>query len=222
MGESGLVFTTDQVMRVTGISRRRLAYWLDHGILAADVDEARGRGRVRLWSFRNLLEVRVALWLRDKVSLQLIRAMVGKLRALEGLEHPLTDVSFAVVESTRKARRQDVVIQQPDGSWETWAEAQKVMEVTVPLRRFVDELRQATDLDRRSRRQVGAVERRRGALGSTPVLAGTRVPTSAIRSLHEAGWSTERILENYPGLQTADVDAALRTEEKQPRRQRAG
>src|SRR3989442_13496227 len=105
-------------MRVTGISRRRLAYWLDHGILAADVDEARGRGRVRLWSFRNLLEVRVALWLRDKVSLQLIRAMVGKLRALEGLDHPLTDVSFAVVESTRKARRQDVVIQQPDGSWE--------------------------------------------------------------------------------------------------------
>jgi uncharacterized protein (DUF433 family) len=213
-----LVFTTEQVIRLTGISRRRLAYWLDRDIVAADVDEARGRGHVRLWSFRNLVEVRVALWLRDKVSLQLIRAMVGKLRGLEGLDHPLADVSLAVVETTRKARRQDVVIQQADGSWETWAEGQKVMEVTVPLRRFADELRQAADVDRRSRRQVGAVERRRGALGSTPVLAGTRVPISAIRSLHQAGWSTERILASYPGLEAADVAAALGSHEKRSRR----
>jgi uncharacterized protein (DUF433 family) len=218
VAEGGVVFTTDQVLRLTRISRRRLGYWLDHGILAADVDEARGRGHVRLWSFRNLVEVRVALWLRDKVSLQLIRAIVGKLRAQEELEHPLTDVSFGVVETSRKARRQDVVIQRPDGSWETWAEGQKVMEVTVPLRRFAEELRQAADADRRARRRVGTVERRRGALGSTAVLAGTRVPVSAIRSLNEAGWSTERIVENYPGLEAADVAAALQTQRRSSRR----
>jgi uncharacterized protein (DUF433 family) len=214
MGESSLVFTTDQVLRLTGVSRRRLGYWLDHDILVADVDEARGRGHVRLWSFRNLLEVRVAVWLRDKVSLQLIRKMVGKLRSLEGLEHPLTDVSFAVVEAAHKSGRQDVVIRRSDGSWETWAEGQKVMEVTVPLRRFADELRDAANADRAARRRVGQVERRRGALGSTSVLAGTRVPTMTIWSLHEAGWSTERILDNYPGLEAADVEAALQAQAK--------
>lgn len=213
-----MVFTTDQAMRLTGISRRRLGYWLDQGILAADVDEARGRGRVRLWSFANLVEVRVALWLRDKVSLQLIRKIVGKLRVLEGVDRPLSDFSFAVVETGRRTRRQDVMIQRADGSWETWAEGQKVMEVTVPLRRFADELRKAAEADRVARRRVGQVERRRGALGSAPVLAGTRVPTTAISSLHEAGWPVERILENYPGLKPADVKAALRAEEKQPRR----
>jgi uncharacterized protein (DUF433 family) len=218
-GDDGVVFTTDQVIRLTGISRRRLAYWLDHDILVADIDEARGRGHVRLWSFRNLLEVRVALWLRDKVSLQLIRAIVGKLRSHEEMEHPLGDVSFGVVETTLKARRQDVVIQRRDGSWEPWAEGQKVMEVVVPLRRFADELREAADADRRARRRVGVVERRRGALGSAPVLAGTRIPVATIRSLHEAGWSTERIVDNYPGLDAADVAAVLVPPERSPGQQ---
>ena len=38
-------FTSEQVMRVTGISKRKLNYWLDNGIISADIDEARGRGR---------------------------------------------------------------------------------------------------------------------------------------------------------------------------------
>ena len=38
----GAVFTSEQVMRLTGVSRRRLTYWLDHGIVSAEVDEARG------------------------------------------------------------------------------------------------------------------------------------------------------------------------------------
>ena len=39
-----------------------------------------GAGAVRLWSFQNLLEVRVALWLRDRVSLQLLRKIVQSFR----------------------------------------------------------------------------------------------------------------------------------------------
>ena len=65
------------------------------------------------------------------------------------------------------------------------------------------------------------VERRRGALGSAPVLAGTRIPVSTIQSLHEAGWSTERIVDNYPGLDAADVAAVLVSRDK-PSRRRAG
>lgn len=204
-----LAWTTEQVLRITGVSKRRLGYWLDKQIISADVDEARGRGRVRLWSFSNLVEVRVVMWLRDRVSLQLIGKIVSQLRD-HGVDQPLSEVRFAVVDTGRSRRPTDVVVQRSDGSWETPIDGQVVMEVVLPLERFADELRVASERDRAGRRQPGRVERRRGRMGSVEVLAGTRVPVAAIRRLDAAGWSAERIVENYPGLTVRDVTVALK------------
>jgi uncharacterized protein (DUF433 family) len=202
-------WTTEQVIRITGVSKRRLGYWLDKEIVDADIDEARGRGRVRLWSFSNLLEVRVALWLRDRVSLQLIGKIVEHLRK-RGVDQPLAELRFAIVDTGKKKRPTDVVVQGPDGTWETPLEGQVVMEVVLPLERFADELRAASERDRSRQRQAGRIERRRGRLGSAEVLAGTRVPVATIRRLHEAGWPNDRIIENYPGLTARDLTAALK------------
>ncbi|MGH2810974.1 MAG: MerR family transcriptional regulator, partial [Actinomycetota bacterium] len=82
------VFTSDQVLRLTGVTKRRLDYWIQRGLVVPEISRARGRGSVRLFSFENLLEVKVAVWLRSKdVSLQLIRKIVGKLKK-RGLSHP--------------------------------------------------------------------------------------------------------------------------------------
>jgi uncharacterized protein (DUF433 family) len=202
-------WTTEQVLRITGVSKRRLGYWLDKQIISADVDEARGRGRVRLWSFANLVEVRVVMWLRDRVSLQLIGRIVLHLRK-RGIDQPLSELRFAVVDTGRPRLPTDVVVQQSDGSWETAIEGQVVMEVVLPLERFADELRVASERDRARRRQPGRVERRRGRLGSVEVLAGTRVPVTAIQRLDAAGWSAARIVENYPGLTERDITVALK------------
>jgi len=201
-------WTTEQVLRITGVSKRRLGYWLDRGIVTAEIDEARGRGRVRLWSFSNLVEVKVALWLRDRVSLQLIGRIVERLRTA-GLDRPLAELRFAVVDTGKVRRPNDVMVQQSDGTWETPIDRQIVMEIVLPLRRFEEELREASERDRVRRRQPGKVERRRGKLGSAEVLAGTRIPVETIRRLSEAGWTTERIIENYPGITTRDIDAAV-------------
>ena len=128
----GVVFTSEQVMRLTGVSRRRLTYWLDHGIVSAEVDEARGRGHIRLWSFANLLEVRVALWLRESVSLQLLGKIVRKLRQ-RGFASPLAELRVAVVRG-RSAER--VIIQEPHGTWGEPLSGQLVMELVLPLDRF--------------------------------------------------------------------------------------
>lgn len=202
-------WTTEQVLRITGVSKRRLSYWLDKGIVGADVDEARGRGRVRLWSFGNLVEVRVALWLRDRVSLQVIGKIVEHLRK-RGVDQPLSELRFAIVDTGRAKRPTDVVVQRSDGTWEAPLEGQVVMEVVLPLERFADELRQASERDRAKRREAGRVERRRGRMGSAEVIAGTRVPVAAIQRLHVGGWPVERIIENYPGLTARDVTAALK------------
>lgn len=208
-------FTLGQVVRLNALSRRRLLYWIEKGVISVDIEAKRPRGPIRLFSFRNLLEVRVALWLRDKLSLQLIRKILERLRA-QGFEHPLSTITFGVIESESlddSHPHYDVALQYPDGSWEQWrAPGQLFMALTVPIQRLETGLRNAIEVDRQRHRRVGAVERRRGVLGSAEVVAGTRIPIGAIWRLHEAGYTADRIVENYPSLELKDVEAALAAE----------
>ncbi len=176
-----------------------------------------GRGSVRLFTFQNLIEIRAAAWLRNQLSLQLIRKIVVHLR--EERDRPLAELQFAVIENegtSSGSQHLDVIVQRTDGDWEKWT-GQQMLKVRVPIRKFSDELAKAAAKERTKRRKVGQVETRRGALGSAPVLAGTRIPTAAVWRLHEAGYSHQRILENYPGLKLADVTAALKEERRRRR-----
>jgi uncharacterized protein (DUF433 family) len=216
-------FTSDQVLKLSAITRRKLDYWIRTGVVRPSVAAAGRRGTVRLFSFADLIEIRTAVWLRDLISLQLIRKVVERLRK-EGLRAPLATVRFGVFESRGKNNERlalEVVMQRPDGKWESTRRAGQIMlEFSIPLSQFADELK-AEVLDRRRREQrIGQVERRRGTMGSVPVVAGTRVPIRAIWNLHARGQDDEEILESYPGLDIADVHAAIEAE-GQRRRQPA-
>jgi uncharacterized protein (DUF433 family) len=218
-------FTKEQALRLTGASPRRLSYWMKTGLLTPAIQRTKGTGKVkvRLFSFANLLELRVAVWLRDTVSLQLIRKIVDRLRE-RGLLNPLSSVRFGVIEYPLKSGSStyEVVMQMDDGRWESWRQpGQLIMELTVPIQTLAESLEQKIESDRARRSKVGHVERRRGVMGSTPVVAGTRVPTRAIYDLHLAGYPAAKILESYPGISKADVEAAVRTEAARRRRKLA-
>ena len=44
---------------------------------------------------------------------------------------------------------------------------------------------------------------------NAPVIGGTRIPVAAVRSFHEAGYTTEQIIAEYPSLTPTDVETAL-------------
>ena len=67
-------------------------------------------------------------------------------------------------------------------------------------------------LQRRPESLRGRVEHHKYVVRNAPVLAGTRIPTAAVRRFHEAGYSTDQILREYPSLTKEDVDAALKYE----------
>ena len=92
-----------------------------------------------------------------------------------------------------------------------------MLEFSIPLNQFADELRADVMKGRLREHRVGQVERRRGTMGSIPVVAGTRAPTKAVWNLHIRGLSDEAILESYPGLAADDVRAAIGTEERRRR-----
>src|SRR2546423_5325653 len=59
-----IAFTDDQVRQLTGVTRRRLDEWIECGIVHASIEQPIGTRRIRLFTFADMVAVRVAHWLR--------------------------------------------------------------------------------------------------------------------------------------------------------------
>lgn len=58
-------FPTGQAARLTGLTRRQLAYWDKTGLFTPSLVRPRGRGTPRVYSFLDLVQLRVAKQLLD-------------------------------------------------------------------------------------------------------------------------------------------------------------
>jgi DNA-binding transcriptional MerR regulator len=73
-------FRVPEVCKVVGISYRQLDYWARTGLVTPSIREAGGSGTQRLYSFRDLVQLRVIKKLIDAgVSLQRVRKAVAYL-----------------------------------------------------------------------------------------------------------------------------------------------
>lgn len=201
-----LALTTDEARRLTGLSLRRLQYWDETDFIRPSVAARQGRGWPRLYSFRDLIQLRVAAQLRDRLSLQALR----RLKTALDTEAPFASVRFALLPDD------EVVYLGPGGHYEAALKpGQIVLEFDVPLREIRSSLER--DVERlRARKGAGRVKKQRGVLGNQPVFAGTRIRPEVVSRALAAGWSDARILEEYPDLRPADV-ALVRREARASR-----
>lgn len=190
-------FTTREAQRLTGLSPRRLQYWDETGFIRPSVAARKGRGSPRLYGFQDLVQLRVAFQLRDDLSLQALRRLK---KALD------VDAPFAVVVFGRTASG-EVVYLGPEGHHEAAkAPGQITMTFNVPLKEIRSDLNERIGR-LRGRRGVGKIESSKGILSGQARVKGTRISAAAVARLVAAGWSTERILEEYPELRPADIAA---------------
>ena len=194
-------FTEDQVSRLTGTSVWQLRYWDRTDFFCPEYGyEERRAPFSRIYSYLDLVSLKVISRLRKKVPLQRLRLVKEKLRQFtpelwRGL--------------TLWVDGRDVAFVHPHtGQPEQVLTGQKIMEL--PLHETLDDLdRGVEELFRRDHSTVGQVEQQRRVMHNRRVIAGTRVPVSAILAFHEAGYTTDQILEEYPSLTHQDVEAAL-------------
>ncbi|MDQ1736549.1 MAG: hypothetical protein QOH56_2800 [Pseudonocardiales bacterium] len=200
VAESVISVPRDRAARLTGLSNRQLAYWAQRDIASPTIEGRVTDHRiVRLYDFRDLMSLLVAVRLRDQgISLQHIRRVVQRLKE-SGYDQPLTQLRFATLGKS-------IYFQHDDGSWEGDPRPdQIVIHQVLDLEPLRTQIRIGI---RRREEDAGKIDRRRGALGSKAVFAGTRVPVeTVVRYLH-AGRSAEEIIESFPALTTADVEAA--------------
>jgi len=89
-------FNSKAVSKLIGIPTRVIDYWDRTNFVKPSVSEASGYGSVRLYSFTDLIQFRVAKFLRDQgVSLQKIRKSLNYLRKhLPEVENPPAQLRF--------------------------------------------------------------------------------------------------------------------------------
>ena len=90
MAEQG--FRVPEVQRIVGITYRQLDYWARTELVTPSVRDASGSGSQRLYSFQDLVTLRVIKSLLDTgVSLQRVRKAV---RHLQTMARPIAEVTL--------------------------------------------------------------------------------------------------------------------------------
>lgn len=89
-------FNTKTVIKITGLSMRQIDYWDRTHFIKPSISEATGYGSVRLYSFNDLVQMKVAKTLLDKgVSLQKIRkAIIYLKKNMPEIKKPLLELRF--------------------------------------------------------------------------------------------------------------------------------
>lgn len=200
MAATALAFTSHEAERLAGLTPRRLQYWDETGFIRPSVSARRGRGSPRLYSFQDLVQLRVAVQLRDRLPLQALRRLKAKL----DVDAPFASVRFALLPGD------EVLYLGPQGHYEDARRpGQIVLEFDVPIREIRSDL-QRNVAALRARKGAGRIERRRGVAGSKPVFAGTRIRPEQVVRMLEAGWTNAQILDAYPDLRPDDIRTARR------------
>ena len=88
-------FRAPQVCRIVGITYRQLDYWARTDLLRPTLAEAQGSGSQRLYTFGDIVQLKVIKRLLDAgMSLKRIRTAVEILRQQMSSDRPLADVTL--------------------------------------------------------------------------------------------------------------------------------
>jgi uncharacterized protein (DUF433 family) len=204
-----MAFTAEHVCRLTGLSARQLRYWDRTDFFSPTlVDGYRRRPFGRIYSFRDVVGLRTIAILRNnhRVPLQELRRVGAWLS--ERHDQPWSSLRFAL-----EGRKVVFFDPDADAAVEPRGAGQEVLPVALePIASEMD--RAADGLRQRAPEQLGKIQKNRYVVHNAWVVAGTRIPTSAIWNYHEAGYSAEAIIKEYPRLTAADVQAAVEFEQQ--------
>jgi uncharacterized protein (DUF433 family)/DNA-binding transcriptional MerR regulator len=194
-------FDEDYAVRLTGVSKGQLRHWNGIGFFVPAHDEGRGAFS-RIYSFSDIVSLKVLNTLRNQfgVSLQHLRGVKERLESL-GVDC-WTGAKLYVVNKR--------VIWQEAGTGIPQEVASGQFIAPVSLDEVLSHTKQdIANLAVRDSHSFGKIKKSRFINHNAPVVSGTRIRVSAIQAFAEAGYSHQQIVDEYPDLTEADVQAAL-------------
>lgn len=200
-------FSEEQTTRLTGVTKSQLRYWDNTDFYKPSYSEENRRlAFSRIFSFKDIVALRILNVLRNQynVSLPHLRQVSDRLSHLEADPDRWTKSILYVLNKR-------VIWHEPETDMPQEVVSGQYVVPTVSLQKVVSDTKRDIAKYRtpRDQSQFGRIERKRYVNHNLPVLAGTRIPVSAIKRFSQAGYSDEDILSEYPDLTIGDIKAAL-------------
>ncbi len=204
-GEVLQAFTDDQVVRLTGLTKGQLRAWDRKEFFAPHYGYADRRAPYsRIYSFQDVVGLRTIYKLRHdhKVSIQQLKKAAVEL-VRRGYGHWANTKIYLV--------KRQVHFQPPGAKHaESLVDGQLAM---IPVIDVIQDIEaRVRQMSVRAQDQKGKVEQHKFVARNATVIAGTRIPTAAIRRFRDAGYTIQQIIKEYPSLSTSDIKAALKFE----------
>jgi uncharacterized protein (DUF433 family) len=199
-----MAFTAQQLARLSQISDRRLRYWEETGVFRPIYVERRERGPFRrIYSFRDLVSLRTLALLRDSYEIQLDELRRASTYLYEHVESPWSELALRVYGSHLAFR---------DPMTNSWMSASAPGQLVLTLE--MSEVSRDAESDARKSMirtadHQGIITRNRNVMSNAWVVSGTRIPVDAIISLYDDGMTIAQIVDQYPSLVPADIEAAV-------------
>ncbi len=209
-------YSADRTAALSGVPKSTVHYWARKEVLVPSVSAE----RIRLWSYSDLLALRVIAWLRatktapdgQAIAPTTMTAVRTGLRELANIDLALWteegSPNIAVDRGGRIVLNATPSPEHPDGQAVLDADA---LDLLRPL--AIGRLVRGPDL-------VAPRPRLRivpGKLAGAPHVHRTRIETEALAALRRRGLTVGKITALYPAIDTADVEDALDLEcELQP------
>ena len=194
-----MAYPTPIAAALSGATVRQLQYWRDSDLLRPELGKPARRA---LYSFPDVVALRTFVFLRERVSLQLVRKAVGTLRHLGNLDH------LAAYRLGTDQGRVVLIEPGPTAMDLTGAPGQYRIEAAMRdvLSPFTN-VQGSTVVDlRRPRRHLEVDPETHGGY---PVIAGTRLQFDLVASLVDDGVPPAEVRAFYPSVTAAAArDAA--------------
>jgi uncharacterized protein (DUF433 family)/DNA-binding transcriptional MerR regulator len=204
-----LGFSVDQVSALTGLSLRQLQYWDATGLFRPGYSVLEAGPAAKVYSFRDLVGLATLdlLAREHKIPVRRLRDAGKYLKRYS--DAPWSSLAIYV-------GGKEIAFRDPEHpSLFIGAAGRGQAQVLIPieLKRVAADLRaKVGGRRRRDPADYGRIEKRRKVARNAAVLAGTRIPTSAVWSLHRAGYDTAGIRREYPRLTRVDIREAIKYE----------
>ncbi len=203
-----IALDSNRVSKLTGIPRITLAYWEQRGVFKASyIDPHPGTPFRRIYSFRDVVSLRALALIRREARVSFKEILKASEYLSQHYDSPWSELKFGLLGDK-------LVFWDPEHKRWSHATGQELLELNVEG--IPEEIKRAIPGTlRRDESNYGVITKNRYVQHNRPIIAGTRIPTSSIWASHEAGYSPQRILEEYPHLELEDVKAAVEFEHGQ-------
>lgn len=204
-------YTTDRAAGLAGVPLSTLHYWTREGIWTPSISAT----KVKLWSFSDLLGLRLIDWLRqDKEDIRLPRSSMTKIRralsSTESFGERLAERTLEVLVDAKGG----IVLGEGDGLFIALkgGALQSMIDSRIDL---IDAYQSRSGINAphlsTPRSTLRIVP---GKLSGEPHVAGTRIETRVIAALRSRGFDASRVRELYPVLTEENIDEAFDLEDQ--------